>query len=99
MICKKVVAGVALIIICFGSEQASAQTRIRYNNGWLFGGGEAYAPLAQDRGCFAREKLDVTMDRGFGSTDTVTKIAAGTYDIGEADFNTMAQFNATHPES
>lgn len=99
MISKAIVAGAALLAVCIGSDQARAQTHIRYDNGWLFDGGDAYAPLAQDLGCFAREKLDVTMDRGFGSTDTVTKVAAGTYDIGEADFNTMAQFNAKHPDS
>lgn len=78
---------------------STAQTRIRYDNGWLFSGGNAYAALAQDRGCFARERLEVTMDRGFGSSDTVSKIAGGAYDIGEADFNTMSQFSAAHPES
>lgn len=99
MINNAIVAAAALLALCIGSDQALSQTRIRYNNGWLFGGGELYAPLAQDLGCFAREKLDVTMDRGYGSTDTVTKIVSGAYDIGEADFNAMAQFNATHPES
>jgi len=100
MSCKRAIAGLALAVLgVVGLDQATAQTRIRYNNGWLFSGGEAYAPLAQDRGCFAREKLDVTMDRGFGSGDTVTKIAAGAYDIGEADFNNMAQFNAVRPQS
>lgn len=97
---KLAISGFVLAALCLlGAGSAEAQTPVRYNNGWLFGGGEAYGPLAQDRGCFARERLDVTMDRGFGSGDTVSKIAGGAYDIGEADFNTMSQFTATHPDT
>jgi len=95
-------ASAALAIAVLGlvaAGPAAAQTHVRYDNGWLFDGGHAYGALAQDRGCFAREKLDVTMDRGFGSSDTLGKLAAGAYDVGEADFNTAAQFAATHPES
>jgi len=87
------------VVVWAAAGPASAQTRIRYDNGWLFDGGHAYGALAQDRGCFAREKLEVTMDRGMGSSDTLSKLAAGAYDVGEADFNTTAQFAATHPES
>lgn len=92
----------ALAIAALGliaARSAAAQTRVRYDNGWFFDGGHGYGPLAQDRGCFTRAKLEVTMDRGAGSSDTVSKIAAGAYDIGEADFSTMAQFDATHPDS
>lgn len=97
---KAMVAGAAaLLALYIGSDHALSQTRVRYDNGWQFGGGQLYAPLAQDLGCFTREKLDVTMDRGYGSTDTVTKIASGAYDIGEADFNTLAQFKGAHPQS
>ena len=53
--------------------------------------------MAQDNGYFADEGLDVTIDRGFGSGDTVAKVAAKTYDIGFADGNVLLKFNAANP--
>ena len=34
---------------------------------------------------FAKHGIDITITRGYGSGDTVTKIASGAYDIGFAD--------------
>lgn len=52
-----------------------------------------------DGGHYKREGLNVAVDRGYGSGDTVTKIASRTYDFGFADMNALVKFNAEHPEA
>ena len=38
------------------------------------------------------------MDRGYGSGDTIVKVAAGAYDIGFTDINSLIKFNAENPD-
>ena len=83
--------------LVFLSPQIIAQTPVRFTIDWAWQGSQAIWPMAQDMGCFAREKLDVRADRGFGSGDAIGKVAAGAYDLGFADFNALVQFNATNP--
>lgn len=54
--------------------------------------------VALDKGYFAAEGLNLTIDRGFGSADAVTKIAGGAYDLGYADINSMVEFNVRNPD-
>ena len=54
--------------------------------------------LALERGYFAAEGINLTIDRGFGSADAVTKIASGAYDLGYADINSMVEFNVRNPD-
>lgn len=54
--------------------------------------------LALERGYFAAEGIGLTIDRGFGSADAVTKIAGGAYDLGYADLNSMVEFNVRNPD-
>jgi NitT/TauT family transport system substrate-binding protein len=53
--------------------------------------------LALEKGYFTQEGLNVTVDRGFGSGDTVQKVAAGTYDLGFGDINAAIEFSAKNP--
>ncbi len=55
--------------------------------------------IAADRGYFAREGLNVQIDRGFGSGDAMAKLAAGSYDIGLGDPNMLVRWNVTNPAS
>ncbi|MBM3471511.1 MAG: ABC transporter substrate-binding protein [Armatimonadetes bacterium] len=70
---------------------------LKFTIDWVFDG--SYAPflLALEKGYYAQEGLNVTIDRGFGSADAVSKIAAGAYSLGFADINTMIEFNARNP--
>jgi NitT/TauT family transport system substrate-binding protein len=73
---------------------ATAQQKIRFTLDWILQGPQATFLRAAESGCFAREKLDVLIDRGFGSGDAVSKVATGNYDIGWADLSVMMEFNA-----
>ena len=85
-----VVAGV----LSLTANVAVAQTSMKMALDWNFEGQHSPFALAADNGIFAKHGLSVTVDRGFGSGDTVTKVAAGTYDVGFADLGAVVAFNA-----
>jgi NitT/TauT family transport system substrate-binding protein len=53
--------------------------------------------LANEKGYLQQEGIAMTIDRGFGSGDTVQKVAAGTYEMGFGDINSAIEFNAKNP--
>jgi NitT/TauT family transport system substrate-binding protein len=53
--------------------------------------------LANEKNYLQAEGIAMTIDRGFGSGDTVQKVAAGTYDMGFGDINSVIEFNARNP--
>jgi NitT/TauT family transport system substrate-binding protein len=65
---------------------------------WAFEGPQSIWSLPVQNGCFKQHGLDVTVDRGFGSGDAISKVAAGAYDIGVADFASIISFNARNPD-
>lgn len=76
----------------------AGQVPIRFTLDWAYQGPQAPFLVALYKGYFAEEGLDVTIDRGYGSADAVTKIATGVYDIGFADINSMIEFNVQNPD-
>lgn len=78
--------------------EAQELTPVNFTLSWLLQGVDAGLTTAIDRGYFEEEGLDVTFERGFGSADSITKIAAGQYDIGEGDIYAMIEFNEKNPD-
>ena len=76
---------------------ATAQTPIKFLLAWTYEPPTSAWTLAQTSGCFKRNGLDVTIDGGRGSGDTLSKVAAGAYDIGIADFSALVSFNSRFP--
>jgi NitT/TauT family transport system substrate-binding protein len=76
---------------------ALAQTNIKFTLDFTVQGSQSPFFLAIDKGYYAAEKLNVTIDRGFGSADAIAKIAAGAYDMGFGDINSLMEFNARNP--
>ncbi len=77
----------------------TAPRRVRFVLDWTWQSAHSAWTLAGDRGFFTARGLDVGIDRGFGSGDTMTKVAAGTYDIGFADTNLLLKFNHENPNN
>jgi len=86
-----VLAGVGLFAF---ATMASAQSSMKMALDWNFEGHHSPYLLAADSGIFAKHGLAVTVDRGFGSGDTATKVAAGAYDVGIADLGAVIAFNS-----
>jgi NitT/TauT family transport system substrate-binding protein len=71
---------------------------VKFTLSWLLQGVDAPLTLAIDRGYFAEEGIDLQFERGYGSADTASKIAAGQYDIGFGDMYSMIEFNQQNPD-
>ncbi len=77
---------------------AAAQEQVRMILNWRLEGPNAPFFLAEDRGFFRAEGLTVRLDPGEGSSAPIGRIAAGTYDAGFGDINTLIEFTARQPE-
>lgn len=53
--------------------------------------------LAESKGYYRDEGLDVTIDTGAGSVASITRIASGVYQLGLGDISSLIEFNAQHP--
>lgn len=76
---------------------ASAQAKIKLTLNWKYEGPQAFFFLAQDKGYFKAEGLDVEIDQGEGSAAGVPKVAAGTYTAAFGDTNALIDFAAKRP--
>src|SRR5215472_4887183 len=81
------------------SSSLPAQDRptLRFVLDWKYEGEHAQFTLPLTDGTFQRLGLNVAMDRGNGSGDTIAKVASGAYDMGLADTYAMVRFNAANP--
>lgn len=84
--------------VAFSPVAALAQTDVKFSLDWALQAMHGPFYLALERGYYADEGLNVTMDRGFGSGDTISKVAAGAYDIGFAEGTGLFKFNTDNPD-
>ncbi len=80
-----------------GSGQALAEVDIKFTLDWKFQGPTAAFLVAADKGYYAEEGLDVSIDSGNGSAGAVTRVASGAYQMGFADINALVDFNVKNP--
>lgn len=80
-----------------GAGTALAQTKIKFALDWKFEGPAAPFVVAIDRGYYKAAGLDVTIDSGAGSLEPINRVAAGTYDMGFADINSLIKFRDANP--
>ena len=90
-------ATIASVLLMIGGAQAQYKTKIRFTLDWKYQGLHAFVFWAQEKGYFAAEGLDVSIDQGTGSSATVTRIVSGTYDAGFGDVNAIIQLAGSKP--
>ncbi len=89
----------ALTTLLFTSFVKAEDIPIRFTLDWKIQGVHSWFYLAREKGYFAEQGLDVTIDQGEGSAATVTRIMSGAYDAGFGDMNAIIQNAATNPEA
>src|SRR6202035_1011919 len=77
---------------------AEAQTKIRMVLNWKYEGPQGMFFLADDRGYFKQEGVEVSFDQGNGSGAAVPQVANGAYDMGFGDINALIELAAKKPE-
>src|SRR4051812_24918132 len=90
------VACAAAALLITGTAQA--QPKAKFILDWAFQGQQSIWTLAQDKGYYKAAGADITVDRGFGSGDTVAKVASGAWDMGLADLYVLLRFLGENPD-
>ena len=75
----------AVVALLAAATAAQAADKVRFQTDWLPSGEHAMYYGGWQKGIFAEEGIDVTITRGYGSGDTLTKLAGGAFDFGVAD--------------
>jgi len=93
---RAVLAG-ALSVMMAVPAVAQSLTPIRFTLDFKLQGIHAWYYVAQEKGYFKAEGLDVKIDQGEGSAATITRIMSGAYDAGFGDMNAIIQQAANKP--
>ncbi len=89
----RITAALGGAIAGLAATAALAQgTDVKFTLDWKFEGPAAPFLLAIDKGYFKAEGLNVTIDTGNGSRDTITRIGSGAYQMGFGDLNALIEF-------
>ena len=93
---------VFIVLMAFLPNSAYSQsqplTKVKFCLDWAWQGSHSAWAIADDLGYFKKEGLDLTIDRGYGSASTMSKVAAKAYDIGYAPINGIIKFNYENPQ-
>src|SRR4029078_4064401 len=92
------VGATALAVPFALATPAAAQTKLKLVLNWKYQGPQGWFFLADDRGYFKAEGLEVQIDQGNGSGAAVPLVANGTYDVGFGDINALIELAAKKPD-
>lgn len=98
---KRLSIGLLALTALLGYTSATpavAQTKLKVVLNWKYQGPQGMFFLADDRGYFKAEGIDVQLDQGNGSGGVPALVANGTYDVGFGDMNALIELAAKKPE-
>lgn len=87
----------ALTAVALSATSAFA-TDIKFTLDWKFEAPSAPFFIALDKGYFEAEGLNVTIDSGAGSRESIPRVATGAYDMGFGDVNALIKFLDENPD-
>ena len=73
--------------------------RLRFILNTFYSGPQAWFFVAQDRGYFAEEGLEIDFTEGDTLANAVPRLADGLYDAGYGDMNALIECAAARPEA
>lgn len=79
----------ASVVLSACAAPVMAADAVTFQANWLIQGENAYMVAGKEKGFYADEGIDLTINRGFGSGDTLKKVVTGAATIGTADSGTM----------
>src|SRR5262249_35064833 len=79
------------------SGSSSAETPVKFSLDFKIQGPAGLFLLGIDKGYYKAAGLDVEVDPGISSVDTIGRLTSGNYDMGFADLSTLIQFREQHP--
>jgi NitT/TauT family transport system substrate-binding protein len=85
------------VVAALSVQAQQGTSNVKFALDFTIQGPQGMFLLANEKGYLQAEGINMTIDRGFGSGDTVQKVAAGTYDMGFGDINAVIEFNARNP--
>jgi NitT/TauT family transport system substrate-binding protein len=86
-------AGATLALPAF----AQAPVNLRLTLDWRFEGPAALFVNGVDKGFFTAEGINLTVDVGNGSRESIPRVASNTYDLGFGDVNSLIRFRDENP--
>jgi NitT/TauT family transport system substrate-binding protein len=84
--------------LALAAGPTAAQTKLKMVLNWKYQGPQGFFFVADDKGYFKQEGLDVTIDQGDGSATPIPKVSSGAYDIGFGDVNALIDFASKRPD-
>ena len=92
-------AGLGLSVVGAPSILHAEPRVCRFSLDWAFSASSGFVLSAVNEGFFRDENIDLRVSRGFGSGKVPIDVAAGAYDVGFGDFNSMAKFASENPSA
>lgn len=90
----------AAAFLSAGTQSAQAQQKdVRMMLDWIIQGTHAPFFVAQQKGYFKDNGLNVTIDPGKGAGNVAVSVASNVYNFGWVDLPTMIKFNAQNPNA
>ena len=77
---RRIGIGGALALALACSGPVFAQDKVHFQTDWIPSGEHAMYYGGWSKGIYAKHGIDITITRGYGSGDTVTKVAGGAAD-------------------
>ena len=88
---------ILLLVGALATAPLNAQTKLRLSLDWVFEGQTSFLHMANYKGYFKEEGLDVQVDVGTGSAGAFQRIMSGVYDAGLGDMSSQIEFLARNP--
>lgn len=88
---QRVLAGFSAVAVFGLAGVAAAQSldEVNFQTDWIPSGEHAMYYGGWSKGIFEEHGIDINISRGYGSGDTVTKLAGGAFDFGIADIGAV----------